>query len=161
MIHNALHAKPMPVYGDGQQIRDWLHVDDHCHALRAVLDRGRIGESYNIGGRSELSNMAVVEAICRNLDIFRPRAGGQPYTSLITHVRDRPGHDRRYAIDDSKISGELGWKPSIAFDEGVRQTVQWYLDHEDWVQSVVSGAYRRSAQGNYSASTEFVARAVA
>jgi dTDP-glucose 4,6-dehydratase len=161
MIHNALHAKPMPVYGDGQQIRDWLHVDDHCHALRAVLDRGRVGESYNIGGRSELSNMAVVEAICRNLDILRPRAGGQPHASLIAHVGDRPGHDRRYAIDDSKISGELGWNPSIAFDEGVRQTVQWYLDHEDWVQSIVSGAYRRSAQRNYSASTEFVARAVA
>jgi dTDP-glucose 4,6-dehydratase len=161
MIHGALHSKPLPVYGDGQQIRDWLHVDDHCRALRAVLDRGRIGETYNIGGRSERSNMAVVKAICQHLDILRPRAGGQPHASLITHVKDRPGHDRRYAIDDSKISGELGWDPSIAFEEGIRQTVQWYLDHEDWVQSVASGAYRRWAQQPYNAPAEFVARAVA
>ncbi len=142
IIHNALKGQPLPVYGDGQQVRDWLHVDDHCLALRAVLAAGRPGESYNIGGRSERANLSVVHAICSALDRLRPLAGGSHYASLVTHVKDRPGHDRRYAIDDSKIAGELGWQPRVGFEDGIASTVQWYLDHQDWVESVTSGAYR-------------------
>jgi dTDP-glucose 4,6-dehydratase len=142
VIHNALRGKPLPVYGDGQQIRDWLHVDDHCMALRAVLERGKPGESYNIGGRSEKTNLTVVHAICESLDRVRPQEGGAPHSQLITYVKDRPGHDRRYAIDDSKIAGELGWQPRVGFEEGIRDTVQWYLANQAWVDSVTSGAYR-------------------
>lgn len=149
MIHNALKGLPLPVYGDGQQVRDWLHVDDHCAGLRAVLDRGRVGETYNIGGRSERTNMQVVHAICSALDELVPRAGGGKYAELITHVKDRPGHDRRYAIDDGKIAGELGWAPALAFEDGMRQTIRWYLDHQDWVESVTSGAYRHWVEQNY------------
>ena len=161
MIHNALQGKHLPVYGDGLQVRDWLHVDDHCQALREVLERGRPGETYNIGGRSERSNLAVVHAICETLDELRPRADGQSYAALVTHVRDRPGHDRRYAIDDRKISGELGWQPAVVFEEGIRQTVRWYLDHGDWVRSVTSGAYRQWVQKQYRVSGESTARAEA
>ncbi|MBX3658437.1 MAG: dTDP-glucose 4,6-dehydratase [Ramlibacter sp.] len=142
MIHNALQGNPLPVYGDGQQIRDWLHVDDHCAALRAVLAQGRPGDTYNVGGRSERRNLAVVHAICATLDDLQPRSDGQSYSVLITHVGDRLGHDRRYAIDDSKIATELGWLPSIQFDDGIRQTVQWYLENKAWVESVTSGSYR-------------------
>lgn len=142
VIHHALNGRPLPVYGDGQQIRDWLHVNDHCAALRAVLARGRAGESYNIGGRSERANLSVVRAICETLDALRPRGGDLHYADLITHVKDRPGHDRRYAIDDRKIAHEIGWQPAVAFEEGIRQTIRWYLDHADWVESVTSGSYR-------------------
>lgn len=151
MIHNALKGLPLPVYGDGQQVRDWLHVDDHCAGLRAVLDRGRLGETYNIGGRSERTNMQVVHAICSALDELVPRAGGSRYAQLITHVKDRPGHDRRYAIDDGKIAGELGWAPALAFEEGMRQTIRWYLENQAWVESVTSGAYRHWVEQNYGA----------
>ncbi len=126
---NAMAGKPLPVYGDGLQVRDWLHVNDHCAALRAVLAGGTPGDTYNIGGRSERTNLAVVHAICSALDDLRPRPGGQPHAALITHVTDRPGHDRRYAIDDRKLERTLGCKPTIAFEDGIRQTVAWYLDH--------------------------------
>jgi dTDP-glucose 4,6-dehydratase len=149
MIHNALAGKPLPVYGDGQQVRDWLHVEDHCMALRAVLAQGRPGETYNIGGRSERANLEVVHAVCSALDTALPRAEGRPYAELVTHVRDRPGHDRRYAIDDGKITRELGWKPAIGFDEGIAQTVRWYLDNQPWVASVTSGSYREWIERQY------------
>jgi dTDP-glucose 4,6-dehydratase len=148
MIHNGLKGRSLPVYGDGRQVRDWLHVDDHCSGLRAVLERGRVGETYNIGGRSERTNLQVVHAICAALDALVPRSDGS-YRELITHVQDRPGHDRRYAIDDSKIARELGWQPAISFEDGMRQTIQWYLEHQDWVESVTSGAYRNWIAQNY------------
>jgi dTDP-glucose 4,6-dehydratase len=154
MIHNALRGKPLPVYGDGQQVRDWLHVDDHCSAIARVLEAGRPGETYNIGGRSERANLQVVHAICATLDRLRPREGGAPHSALITHVKDRPGHDRRYAIDDSKIAAELGWKPAVAFEDGIAQTVQWYLAHADWVESVTSGAYRQWVARQYGDAAE-------
>lgn len=150
MIHNALRGKPLPVYGDGMQVRDWLHVEDHCRALRVILERGRPGETYNIGGRSERSNLSVVHAICDALDALQPRAGGRPYAALVTHVTDRPGHDRRYAIDDGKVASELGWQPQVMFEEGIDQTVRWYLAHQDWVSSVTSGAYRQWVEEQYS-----------
>ena len=146
MIHNALAGRPLPVYGDGLQVRDWLHVEDHCSALRAVLERGRPGETYNIGGRSQKTNLDVVQALCEVLDEARP---GLRHAALIRHVDDRPGHDRRYAIDDRKITGELGWQPTIRFEDGLRDTVHWYLAHGDWVDSVTSGAYRRWAEQQY------------
>ncbi|MEO7642977.1 MAG: dTDP-glucose 4,6-dehydratase [Ramlibacter sp.] len=146
MIHHGLQGKPLPVYGDGLQVRDWLHVDDHCHALRAVLAQGRPGQTYNIGGRSERSNLAVVRTICETLDALRPLAAGASYRDLVTHVTDRLGHDRRYAIDDRKIAGELGWQPQVDFEDGIRQTIQWYLDHQDWVQTVITGSYRQPAK---------------
>ena len=146
VLHNALAGKPLPVYGDGQQVRDWLHVQDHCSALRAVLERGQPGETYNIGGRSEKANLEVVHAICSVLDKERP---GRRHADLITHVQDRPGHDRRYAIDDTKIATELGWKPEVAFEAGMRGTVQWYLANREWVESVTSGAYRRWVDQQY------------
>ncbi len=149
MIHNALKGLALPVYGDGQQVRDWLHVDDHCAGLRAVLERGRVGETYNIGGRSERTNMQVVHAICGALDELAPRAAGGKYAELITHVKDRPGHDRRYAIDDGKIAAELGWAPALAFEDGMRQTIRWYLENQAWVESVTSGAYRQWVEQNY------------
>ncbi|HYD77486.1 dTDP-glucose 4,6-dehydratase [Ramlibacter sp.] len=148
MIHNALAGQPLPVYGDGRQVRDWLHVGDHCSALRAVLERGRPGETYNIGGRSERTNLEVVHTICRVIDEARP---GRSHAALVRHVQDRLGHDRRYAIDDSKIAAELGWKPAVTFEQGIRDTVQWYLANGDWVASVTSGAYRRWVEQQYPA----------
>jgi dTDP-glucose 4,6-dehydratase len=148
MIVNALAGKPLPVYGDGQQIRDWLYVTDHCSAIRAVLARGRLGETYNIGGWNEKPNIDIVKTICALLDELRPHAEGS-YSRLITYVTDRPGHDRRYAIDARKIERELGWRPAETFDSGIRKTVQWYLDHADWVAQVQSGSYRDWVDANY------------
>ena len=142
VIHNALKDKPLPVYGDGKQIRDWLYVKDHCEAIRVVLERGRLGETYNIGGNNEKTNISVVETICRILDQLQPRADQKSYSEQITFVVDRPGHDRRYAINATKIANELGWKPKETFESGIQKTVQWYLDHQDWVEGVVSGSYR-------------------
>ena len=142
MIVNALAGKALPVYGDGQQIRDWLYVTDHCSAIRRVLDAGRVGETYNIGGWNEMPNLAIVHRVCALLDELRPRADAKPYAAQISFVSDRPGHDRRYAIDASKIEQELGWKPAETFETGIRKTVQWYLDHQDWVANVQSGGYR-------------------
>ena len=161
VIHNAVQGRPLPVYGDGLQIRDWLHVDDHCRAIRAVLDAGRTAETYNIGGRSERSNLAVVHAICDTLDALRPRQDGKRYADLVSHVKDRPGHDRRYAIDDRKIASEIGWRPSVLFEDGIRQTVEWYLAHEDWVASVTTGAYRQWVEKQYSIESGSAARAEA
>jgi dTDP-glucose 4,6-dehydratase len=148
MIVNALAGKPLPVYGDGQQIRDWLYVTDHCSAIRAVLANGRLGETYNIGGWNEKTNIDIVHTICALLDELRPDPAG-PYTCLITHVKDRPGHDRRYAIDARKIERELGWRPAETFETGIRKTVEWYLSHADWVARVQSGAYRDWVERNY------------
>ncbi len=150
MIVNALAGKPLPIYGDGQQVRDWLYVADHCSAIRAVLAGGRVGETYNIGGWNEKTNHEIVLTICALLDDLRPSADG-PYTRLITHVKDRPGHDRRYAIDARKIERELGWRPAETFDTGIRKTVQWYLAHSDWVANVQSGGYREWLSTNYKA----------
>jgi len=141
MIVNALAGKPLPVYGDGRQIRDWLYVTDHCSAIRAVLARGRVGEVYNIGGWNEKANIEIVQTVCGLLDQLRPGSEG-PYARLITYVTDRPGHDRRYAIDARKIERELGWRPAETFETGIAKTVQWYLDHPDWIARVQSGAYR-------------------
>jgi dTDP-glucose 4,6-dehydratase len=150
MIVNALAGKPLPVYGDGQQVRDWLYVGDHCSAIRAVLARGRVGETYNVGGWNEKPNMEIVHTVCRLLDELRPDPAG-PHARLITHVKDRPGHDRRYAIDARKIERELGWRPAETFDTGIRKTVQWVLDHGDWIARVQSGAYREWVSANYAA----------
>jgi len=147
MILNCLEGKPLPVYGDGAQIRDWLYVGDHCRAIRAVLDRGRLGEVYNIGGDSEMKNLDVVHAICNAVDSLRPGLAHAPCKSLITYVKDRPGHDRRYAIDFSKIERELGWRPSLSFNDAIRRTVAWYLEHPAWVANISSGGYRRSRLG--------------
>ena len=141
MIVNALAGKPLPVYGDGQQIRDWLYVTDHCSGIRAVLAGGRLGETYNIGGWNEKANIDIVQTVCALLDQLRPSPDG-PYARLITYVKDRPGHDRRYAIDARKIERELGWRPAETFETGIRKTVQWYLDHPEWIARVQSGAYR-------------------
>ncbi len=142
MIVNALAGKPLPVYGDGLNVRDWLYVKDHCAAIRAVLARGRVGETYNIGGWNEKTNLEIVRIVCRLLDERRPRPDGASHASLITFVKDRPGHDRRYAIDATKIARELGWRPAETFETGIEKTVAWYLDHPDWVAHVQSGAYR-------------------
>ncbi|MCL1960569.1 MAG: dTDP-glucose 4,6-dehydratase [Desulfovibrionaceae bacterium] len=142
MIVNALAGKPLPVYGDGQQVRDWLYVKDHCSAIRRVLGAGQPGQTYNIGGWNEKTNLTIVHTICDLLDELSPRAGGQSYRAQITHVADRPGHDRRYAIDARKIERELGWRPAETFDSGIRKTVAWYLANPDWVRGVQSGAYR-------------------
>ncbi len=142
MIVNALAGKPLPVYGDGMQIRDWLYVRDHCSAIRRVLEAGRLGETYNVGGWNEKPNIEIVHTVCQLLDELRPRADGQPYAEQITYVTDRPGHDRRYAIDAHKIERELGWKPAETFETGIRKTVLWYLDNPEWVSNVQSGAYR-------------------
>jgi dTDP-glucose 4,6-dehydratase len=149
VILNALEGKPLPVYGDGCNVRDWLFVEDHCSAIRAVLDRGRVGETYNIGGNSERKNLDVVTAICDLIDELSPNAALGPRGRLITFVADRPGHDRRYAIDATKISRELGWRPAEEFISGLRKTVAWYLDHGSWVQSVRTGAYRDWIRQNY------------
>jgi dTDP-glucose 4,6-dehydratase len=149
MIVNALAGKPLPVYGDGQQIRDWLYVKDHCSAIRRVLDAGHIGEVYNIGGWNEKPNLEIVHIVCALLDELRPRADGKPYKEQITYVADRPGHDRRYAIDARKLESQLGWKPAETFETGIRKTVQWYLDNQAWVSNVQSGAYREWLEKNY------------
>jgi dTDP-glucose 4,6-dehydratase len=141
VIANALAGKPLPVYGDGMQVRDWLYVGDHCSAIRTVLEKGRVGETYNVGGWNEQPNIDIVRAICALLDELQPSPGG-PYARLITHVTDRPGHDRRYAIDARKIERELGWRPAETFATGLRKTVRWYLAHCDWVADVQSGGYR-------------------
>ena len=148
MIVNALAGKPLPVYGDGMQVRDWLYVGDHCSAIRAVLARGRVGQTYNVGGWNEKPNIEIVTAICSLLDELRPSPAG-PYARLVTHVKDRPGHDRRYAIDARKIERELGWRPAETFETGIRRTVRWYLDHADWVAEVQSGGYRDWVAANY------------
>ena len=149
MIVNALAGKPLPVYGDGMQVRDWLYVRDHCSAIRRVLEAGRAGEVYNVGGWNEKPNIDIVNTICALLNELQPKADGKSYLDQITYVTDRPGHDRRYAIDASKIERELGWKPAETFETGIRKTVQWYLDNQDWVTHVQSGAYREWVQTNY------------
>ena len=141
VILNALNGKPLPIYGDGQQVRDWLYVKDHCSAIRRVLEAGRLGETYNVGGWNEKANLEVVKTICTILDGLRPKTNGQ-YADQITFVTDRPGHDRRYAIDASKLERELGWKPAETFETGIAKTVQWYLEHPEWIAGVVSGDYR-------------------
>ena len=150
MIVNALAGKPLPIYGDGLNVRDWLYVKDHCAAIRAVLAHGRPGEVYNIGGWNERTNRQIVDAVCALLDELRPDPSG-PYRRLISFVTDRPGHDRRYAIDARKIERELGWRPAETFETGIRKTVQWYLDHEGWVRRVQSGAYRDWVEQHYGA----------
>ncbi|HEV2323988.1 MAG TPA: dTDP-glucose 4,6-dehydratase [Terracidiphilus sp.] len=149
MILNALEGKPLPVYGDGKNLRDWLFVEDHCAAIRTVLERGRVGETYNIGGSSERANIDVVTTICALVDEMRPRAGTASRNELIKFVEDRPGHDRRYAIDASKITRELGWRPAEKFESGLRKTVRWYLDNAEWVEGVRTGAYREWIARNY------------
>ena len=151
VIHNALAGKPLPIYGDGQQIRDWLYVKDHCSAIRRVLEAGRLGETYNVGGWNEKPNLDVVHTLCAILDELSPRADGKPYKEQITYVTDRPGHDRRYAIDATKIERELGWKPAETFETGIRKTVEWYLANAEWVEHVTSGAYRQWTDKNYGA----------
>jgi len=149
MILNALEGKPLPVYGDGGNVRDWLFVGDHCAAIRTVLEKGHPGETYNIGGNSERNNLDVVKTICGLLDELKPDEGIGSRSRLITFVPDRPGHDRRYAIDATKIARELGWRPSVRFEDGLRQTIQWYLGHSDWVEHVRTGAYREWIRKNY------------
>ena len=149
VILNAMQGKPLPVYGDGQNVRDWLFVTDHCAAIRTVLARGSPGEVYNIGGDCERANLDVVRAICRALDEFLPGSAHRPHERLIAFVPDRPGHDRRYAIDTSKVKRELGWQPAVTFEQGLKQTVRWYLDHEQWVRGVQSGEYRNWIAANY------------
>jgi len=151
IIHNALAGKPLPIYGDGQQIRDWLYVKDHCSAIRRVLEAGKAGEVYNVGGWNEKPNIEVVHTLCSILDELKPRTDGLSYSSQITFVQDRPGHDRRYAIDATKMEQHLGWKPVETFETGIRKTVQWYLNHQDWVQNVTSGAYREWVERQYRA----------
>ena len=150
MIVNALAGKPLPVYGDGQQVRDWLYVKDHCAAIREVLARGTVGETYNIGGWNEKPNIEIVHTVCALLDELQPDPAGS-YSRLITHVADRPGHDRRYAIDARKLERELGWKPAETFDSGIRKTVEWYLNNGEWVSNVQSGAYRAWVEKQYDA----------
>jgi dTDP-glucose 4,6-dehydratase len=152
MILNALEGKPLPVYGDGMNVRDWLFVGDHCSAIRTVLAHGHPGETYNIGGNSERPNIDVVRTICDLVDEMRPPASGSgPRRNLITYVQDRPGHDRRYAIDARKITRELGWKPAEGFESGLRKTVRWYLENADWIAGVRTGAYREWIEKNYAA----------
>jgi dTDP-glucose 4,6-dehydratase len=149
VILNAINGKSLPIYGDGQQVRDWLYVGDHCSAIREVLANGQLGETYNIGGWNEKANIDVVKTICTILDEIKPRADGRSYAEQITYVKDRPGHDRRYAIDASKVEHLLGWRPAETFDTGIRKTVQWYLDNPRWVDGVVSGSYRDWLQKQY------------
>ena len=148
-ILNALNGKPLPIYGDGQQIRDWLYVKDHCSAIRRVLEAGQLGETYNVGGWNEKANLDVVNTLCAILDELKPRADGQSYATQITFVQDRPGHDRRYAIDARKLEKELGWKPQETFETGIKKTVQWYLDNQEWVEHVTSGEYRSWVEAHY------------
>jgi dTDP-glucose 4,6-dehydratase len=153
MIVNALAGKNLPIYGDGMQIRDWLYVKDHCSAIRRVLEAGKPGETYNIGGWNEKPNVEIVSTLCKLLDEMRPRTDGKSYREQINYVKDRPGHDRRYAIDATKIHTELGWKPAETFDTGIRKTVQWYLDHPEWVAQVQSGSYRDWINTQYTQNT--------
>ncbi len=148
IIHNALDEKPLPIYGDGQQIRDWLYVEDHCDAIRSVLANGRVGETYNVGGESEMTNLDVVSIVCEILDRLRPRDKGK-YFDLVTYVTDRPGHDRRYAVDISKIKSELGWTPAESFETGIEKTVRWYLDHQTWIEHIKSGEYLSWVEKQY------------
>jgi dTDP-glucose 4,6-dehydratase len=148
-IHNALTGKPLPIYGDGQQIRDWLYVKDHCSAIRRVLEDGKVGETYNVGGWNEKPNLEVVQTLCAILDELKPRDDGRSYADQITYVKDRPGHDRRYAIDARKLERELGWRPAETFESGIRKTVQWYLDNQAWVNNITSGAYRDWVERQY------------
>jgi dTDP-glucose 4,6-dehydratase len=157
IIYNCLAGKTLPVYGDGRQVRDWLYVEDHCHAIRRVLTAGRAGEVYNIGGGSEMANIDLVSRLCDILDELRPRTDGERYREQITFVKDRPGHDRRYAIDSGKIESELGWKPVETFETGIRKTVEWYLDNQAWVESVTSGAYREWVGRHYEGLNELSA----
>jgi dTDP-glucose 4,6-dehydratase len=143
VLLNALAGKPLPIYGDGQQVRDWLYVEDHCRAIARVLEAGKVGETYNIGGWNEKTNLEVVHTLCAVLDELQPRADGKRYAEQITYVKDRPGHDRRYAIDARKIERDLGWKPQETFETGIRKTVQWYLANQAWVEGVTSGSYRQ------------------
>jgi dTDP-glucose 4,6-dehydratase len=143
VILNACAGKPLPVYGDGKNVRDWLYVEDHCRAIRGVLTQGRVGETYNIGGRMEKNNLEIINAICELLDDLRPNDPGVPHNKLVTFVQDRPGHDRRYAMDTRKIERELKWSPQETFESGIRKTVRWYLEHGEWVRNVTSGAYRQ------------------
>lgn len=147
VIQKAMTGEPLPVYGDGMNIRDWLFVGDHCSAIRHVLDGGRVGETYNVGGNAERTNIAVVKTICALLDAKKPLPGGRKHESLITYVKDRPGHDRRYAIDSSKLQRELGWQPSHTFESGIEATVDWYLANQPWVQRVLDGSYRMERLG--------------
>ncbi|HXP15519.1 MAG TPA: GDP-mannose 4,6-dehydratase, partial [Terriglobales bacterium] len=150
MILNGCAGKPLPVYGDGQNVRDWLFVEDHCEAIRRVLAKGRAGETYNIGGRSEKRNLEIVETICAMLDESCPGDPVVPHRELITFVKDRPGHDRRYAIDAGKMEREFGWKPRESLESGIRKTVQWYLQNREWVEEVTSGSYRKWMATHYS-----------
>lgn len=154
MIVNALAGKALPVYGDGQQVRDWLYVKDHCSAIRRVLEAGQVGETYNVGGWNEKPNLEIVHSVCNLLNQLQPSADGRSYAEQITYVTDRPGHDRRYAIDASKIERELGWKPAETFETGIRKTVQWYLDNPSWVEQVQSGAYREWVKSHYAGNAE-------
>lgn len=149
MIVNALSGKPLPVYGDGQQIRDWLYVKDHCSAIRRVLEAGILGETYNVGGWNEKANIDIVKTICALLDEYRPQVDGKSYADQITYVKDRPGHDRRYAIDATKIERDLGWRPAETFETGIRKTVAWYLENTAWVENVQNGSYRTWIESNY------------
>jgi len=149
-ILKALQGENLPIYGDGQQVRDWLYVVDHCKGIETVLEKGVVGESYNIGGWNEKTNLEVVHTLCDLLDELKPREDGKSYREQITFVKDRPGHDRRYAIDATKIANELGWKPEETFETGIRKTVQWYLDNQDWVANVQSGEYKNWLAKNYS-----------
>ncbi len=151
VIHNALAGKDLPIYGDGSNIRDWLYVVDHCEAISLVLQKGKIGETYNVGGWNEKKNIEVVDTICTTLDQLRPRVDGKSYLQQKTFVKDRPGHDKRYAIDATKIEKELGWKPKENFESGLKKTIQWYLENEGWVQNIVSGNYREWMDKNYGA----------
>jgi dTDP-glucose 4,6-dehydratase len=151
MIVNALAGKPLPVYGDGMQVRDWLYVKDHCSAIRRVLEDGRLGETYNVGGWNEKPNIEIVNTVCALLDELRPRADGASYSTQISYVKDRPGHDRRYAIDARKLEKDLGWKPAETFETGIRKTVAWYLENTEWVAHVQSGAYRDWVSKQYTA----------
>jgi dTDP-glucose 4,6-dehydratase len=149
-IINAINDKPLPLYGDGKQIRDWLYVDDHCDAIRLALKRGKIGETYNIGGNIEKTNIQVVQLICKFLDNLKPRPDNISYTQQISFVKDRLGHDRRYAIDSSKIQEELGWQPKETFESGMEKTIKWYLDHDEWVRNIISGDYKKWVDQHYS-----------
>ena len=154
MTLNAIQGKPLPIYGSGENIRDWLHVEDHCEAIYDVLTRGRVGETYNVGGRSERNNITIVTKICEILDELRPREDGKSYKEQITHVADRMGHDLRYAIDCSKIERELGWTPKHQFEDGLRETIEWYLNNSEWVESIQTGEYKNWLKTNYGSRNE-------
>jgi dTDP-glucose 4,6-dehydratase len=149
IITRALAGRPLPIYGDGQQVRDWLYVVDHCKAIAAVLAKGRTGETYNIGGANQRSNEEVVFTLCKLLDELAPESPHRPHAQLIAYVTDRPGHDRRYAINATKIEGETGWRPEESFETGLRKTVEWYLSNREWVEGVTSGSYHRWIMANY------------